>query len=434
LLYYGKQWIYLQIESWNKKGEISMAYNLNNGAKRVVADLKELAGLTADEHGAQRVAWTPVWQKTRDWFKKKAEAIGAEVTRDAAGNVWVKLEGESSEAVAVGSHLDSVPNGGSLDGALGVISGLEVLRRYAGDGKPKKTIYVIDWADEEGAGYGYSCLGSSAASGTLNVEELISREDLNGVKFEDAVRAYGIDPDTMTDAHNQMKARKLKSYLELHIEQGPVLEQTGKEVSCVYGAAGVERHYIDFTGQAAHAGSFPIKMRQDAFLAAAQSALEFRDLALKYDAVCTVGQVSVAPDVTTIVPGKCTISLDQRTIDPHNLQQMYAEAQEIAGRAAKEHGVSVSWRKICTVAPQLFDDELIELCKEAVKEETGEPANMYSGPLHDAVEMAKQIPTVMMFVMSEGGLSHTKEEYTPDEKIEVGVQAFLRLLDKVVNE
>lgn len=410
-----------------------MEYDLNEGAKRVVRDLKELAALTADENGAQRVAWTPVWQRARDWFQDRAEAAGAVVTVDAAGNQWAKIEGESDDAVAAGSHLDSVPCGGGLDGALGVAASLEVLRRYTAEGgKPKKTIYAINWADEEGARFGYSCFGSSAAAGSLDIDELMGRVDVNGVRFEDAVRAYGVEPDKMAEAGVQFQDRRLSGYLELHIEQGPVLEEAGRSVSCVYGAAGVERHRIEFTGQSAHAGSFPTRMRRDAFLAAAQSALAFREIALKYDAVCTVGQVSVAPDVSTIVPGKCVISLDQRTINPADLIKMHRDACRVSEEIAAGHGVSVKWSKICTVAPQLFDESLIELCKAAVEEETGEPANMYSGPLHDAVEMAAVIPTVMMFVMSEGGLSHTKEERTPAAQVEAGVRAFLRLVDKAV--
>lgn len=410
-----------------------MNYNLNVGAQRVIKDLRELAELTSDENGAQRVAWTPTWQKARDWFRAKALELGCEITIDSAGNVWTKLEGTSDETVVIGSHIDSVPNGGWLDGALGVISGLEVLRRYSEE-KPKKTICVVDWADEEGARYGYSCLGSSTASGTIKLDELIGREDSKGVKFEDALKAYNVDVNTMQNAHRELKEKNLNSYLELHIEQGPVLEQTNKVVSCVYGAAGVERHYIDFYGQSVHAGSFPTNMRQDAFLAAAQAALGFREIAKKYDAVCTVGEVSVEPDVVTIVPGKCTISLDQRTIDKDNLAKMFAEAHEVVEKAANDNNVKYEWRKIYSIPPQLFDDNLIEICKEAVKDETGEPTNMHSGPLHDAVEMAKQMPTVMMFVMSEKGISHAKEENTPDDKLAEGIRAYLRLVDKVVNK
>lgn len=412
-----------------------MEEQLQASAKRVIEDLKEVASFTSDDKGAQRVAWTNTWIKAREWFREQAEALGAELTTDSAGNVWTKLEGETEEAVVVGSHLDSVPNGGWLDGILGVLTGLEALRIYSQTGKkPAKTIYVVDWADEEGARYGYSCLGSAAASGSIALDELIGREDHNGIIFEEALKAFGVDAHNMTKANDELKEKNLSAYLEMHIEQGPVLEQTNKEVSSVYGAAGVQRHYITFKGQAAHAGSFPTEMRQDAFLAAAQSALEFRKVALKYDAVCTVGEVSVKPDVVTIVPGECTISLDQRTINPDNLQKMYEEAQEITKKAAADNDVEVEWNKIYSIQPVLFDDHLIDLCKEAVEEETGEPTNMYSGPLHDAVEMASLIPTVMMFVMSENGISHAKEEHTPEDKLEVGIRAFLRLIDKVVQD
>lgn len=412
-----------------------MKNQLEESAKRVIRDLKEVALFTSDENGAQRVAWTDTWIQARKWFREQAEAIGATVTTDSAGNVWTRLDGKTEEAVVVGSHLDSVPNGGWLDGILGVLSGLEALRIYSKTGqKPAKTIYVVDWADEEGARYGYSCLGSAAVSGSLALDELIGREDHNGIKFEEALKTFGVDAHNMLNAQQEIKEKTLVAYLELHIEQGPVLEQTNKEVSSVYGAAGVQRHYITFKGQAAHAGSFPTEMRQDAFLAAAQSALAFREVALKYDAVCTVGEVSVQPDVVTIVPGECRISLDQRTINPDNLQKMYEKAQEITKKAAADHGVEVEWKKIYSIQPVLFNDHLIELCKEAVKEETGEPTNMYSGPLHDAVEMAGLMPTVMMFVMSEKGISHAQEEDTPEDKLAVGIRAFLRLIDKVVND
>lgn len=410
-----------------------MAYDLNEGAARVIQDLKELALLTSDQDGAQRVAWTALWQTARDWYRQKAEELGAEVSMDSAGNVWTKIEGESAEAIVIGSHLDSVPNGGWLDGALGVLAGLEALRRYVTDNKkPRKTLYVVDWADEEGARYGYSCLGSSAASGSLNVAELLGRVDLHGIAFEEAATEFQVIPERMLQAHQEFLTRNITGYLELHIEQGPVLEKEHKDVACVFGAAGVERHYIDFVGQAAHAGSFPVAMRQDAFLAAAEAALEFRKLALKYKAVCTVGQVQVQPDVVTIVPGKCTISLDMRTIDMADLQKMYEEAQAVTEKIASANDVSVGWRKIYSVAPQLFDEQLIQLCEKAVEKEIGEPTKMYSGPLHDAVEMAKLVPTVMMFTMSEGGLSHTKEEHTPEPKLQIGIRAFLRLVHEVM--
>ena len=409
-----------------------MNYNLFEGAKRVVADLKELADLTSNENGAQRVAWTPTWQKARDWFTKKSIEAGAEVTVDAAGNTWAKIEGTSKEAVVMGSHLDCVPNGGWLDGALGVVVTLEVLRRYGNGTAQGKTIYAVDWADEEGARFGSSVMGSSAVTGAFDLKGIIDRVDNDGISVREALEAYNVNVEEMLKASEQLKERNITKYLELHIEQGPILESMKKQVACVYGAQGIERHFIEFTGQPAHAGSFPTLMRQDAFLAAAQTALAFKEIALKYDAVCTVGKVSVKPDVATIVPGTCVISLDQRSIDPAVLKQMNEDSRNVSTKIAKEYGVSVRWEKIYTIAPTIFDKNLTELCQQAVEEETGEATTMYSGPLHDAVEMAKIVPTIMMFAMSERGLSHCKEENTPDEAIETAVRAFLRLTDKVV--
>lgn len=410
-----------------------MNYSLNDSAKRVVSDLKELRDLTSNENGAQRVAWTPTWQNARNWFKNKVEEYGAEVSRDSAGNVWAKIEGQSTDSIAIGSHIDSVPNGGWLDGALGVVVGIEIIRKYSQNNiKPVKTIYIVDWADEEGARYGRSCFGSSAANNTLDINNVIDKVDINGVICRDALKEYGVNPDDMLNAYNEFQEKNIKSYLELHIEQGPVLENKNKDVACVYGVAGVERHYIDFIGQKSHAGSFPTELRQDAFLAAAESALEFRNLALKYNAVCTVGEVFVDPHVTTIVPGKCTISLDQRTIDEKDLASIFQDAKDVVEKIAKKNNLTASWRNIHSIAPKIFNEELINLCKESVEEETGEPTSMSSGPLHDAIEIAKIVPTVMMFAMSENGLSHTKEENTPDEKLETAIRAFLRLVDKVV--
>lgn len=409
-----------------------MNNNLAGGAKRVVADLRELAAMTSDEQGAQRVAWTPIWQQAREWFADKARAAGAEVTVDAAGNSWAKIAGISSEAVAIGSHLDCVPNGGWLDGALGAVVTLEVLRCYGQESVPKKTIYAVNWADEEGARFGRSLIGSSAASGTLDIAEIIDRVDNNGVKLADALAVHKVSVDDILSAHEEFQQKNIVEYLELHIEQGPVLESMNKQVACVYGITGCERHYIEFKGQAAHAGSFPTLMRQDAFLAAAQAALAFKEIALKYDGVCTVGKVSVKPDVVTIVPETCVISLDQRSIDQAVLKKMYEAAQAAAAKAASDQGVVVSWEKIWTIDPTIFDERLTKLCRQAVAEETGHPTTIYSGPLHDAAEMAKIVPSIMMFAISERGLSHCKQENTLDEDLETAIRAFLRLADKVV--
>lgn len=410
-----------------------MSYNLEEAAKRVVADLRELAALTSDEKGAQRVAWSPTWQKARNWYAEKAKQAGAAVTVDSAGNTWATIKGKSEDSVLIGSHIDCVPNGGWLDGCLGVVVTLEILRRYGKNGeKPAKTIQAVDWADEEGARFGRSLMGSAAACTTLSIKEIINLVDNEGNKIKDALALYNVKLDSMAHAHEEFKKRNIKAALELHIEQGPVLENQGKDVACVYGITGVERHFIKFTGQAAHAGSFPTEIRQDAFLAAAKSALAFREIALKHKGVCTVGKVKVHPDVVTIVPDECVISLDQRSIDKDVLAKMYADAKTVTHQIAEQDKVKVEWNKIWTIAPTMFDKHLVKTCQDAVEEETGEATTMYSGPLHDAAETAKVVPTVMVFAMSERGLSHCKEEDTPEPKLETAIRAFLRLVHKIV--
>ncbi len=404
------------------------------GAKGIIQDLRELASFTSDETGAHRVAWTPVWDKAQEWFKEKMKAEGAEITVDSANSVWAKIQGETDEAIVIGSHLDSVPNGGWLDGALGVVGGMGAIKRYGIHGKkPKKTLYVVSWADEEGARFGRSCIGSSAVSGALDVEEAAKLKDNDGISFVEALKRYNLDIHDFPKAADEFKAKNIKGYLELHIEQAPVLESQKKSVACVYGITGCERQYITFKGQRTHSGA-PIPMRHDAFLSAAEASLAFREIGLAHDAYCTVGKVSVAPDIVTISPDTCVISLDQRSIDTAVLAAMKEEAKEACLKAAKNNGTEVSFEPVWSIPPTIFDEHLKELCQEAVKEETGEATTMFSGPLHDAAEMAKLVPSIMMFVMSSRGLSHCKEENTPDADLEKGGAAFLRLVDKVVNE
>jgi len=406
-------------------------------AQRVVADLRELAERTSTPDGAQRLAWGPIWRDARQWCLEQLREMGLTAKTDAAGNNWITVPGESSETVIVGGHLDSVPNGGWLDGALGVTAGLGALRLLEGR-TPKRTIAVVDWADEEGARFGRSLLGSSAASGSLDVASVRDLVDKQGTRLPDALRENGVDIDRMLDAHDALEKIPARAYLELHIEQGPVLESMNKATGVVLGTFGVERHTIRFKGQAAHSGSTPIPMRRDAFLAAAQTALECREIARRHttpDArvVCTVGTVKVEPGIVTAVPGVCEISLDQRSLDADILARMLADAKTAGDRAARDNNVTVEWRPLWRIDPRPFDPRLIELCAEAVREVTGDAPRLPSGPLHDAAEMVPHMPVVMMFAYSSNGLSHCKEEDTPEPYLLQTIEAFLRLVEKVVS-
>jgi len=409
-----------------------------HSAQRVVSDLRELAQLTSDENGAQRVAWGPIWRTARSWFAQKVKhELGLPVATDSAGNNHVVLPGKSDRTVILASHLDSVPNGGWLDGCLGVIAGLEALRREAASGECAVTLRLIDWADEEGARFGRSLVGSSAAGGSLNVEDIRNLKDRAGITQADAMRDDGVNIDTMLDAHKQLKQINARAYLELHIEQGPVLESMNKSTGTVLGTFGVERHMLKFTGQAAHSGSTPIPMRRDAFLAAAQFALAVRAIGLKHskpgaNVVCTCGIVKVEPGIVTAVPGVCEISIDQRALDANVLAAMYAEAQAASQTAAKDNNVSVEWKRLWSINPRPFDPTLLRLCDEAVRETTGDAPRLPSGPLHDSAEMVPHMPVVMMFAHSARGLSHCKEEDTPVEHLENSIRAFLLLVEKTL--
>jgi allantoate deiminase len=405
-------------------------------AQDVVSDLRELATLTSTADGAQRLAWGPVWRDARQWFNGKLAALGITPEVDAAGNSWATLKGASDRTVIIGGHLDSVPNGGWLDGALGVVAGLEALRMFAGQ-PPPVAIKVVDWADEEGARFGRSLLGSSAAAGNLQVADVEHLVDKSGVRLVDALRENGIALSRIHESQRFLKAIDAKAYLELHIEQGPVLESMNKPTGVVLGTFGVERHLLRFVGQAAHSGSTPIPMRRDAFLAAAESALGFREIARTYTTpsarvVCTVGTVKVEPGIVTAVPGACEISLDQRALDAAVLERMLADAREISSKAARENNVTVEWKRIWSIEPRPFHPQLIQLCTDAVREVTGDAPLLPSGPLHDAAEMVPHMPVVMMFAYSSNGLSHCKEEDTPEPYLLKTIEAFLLLAQKTV--
>ncbi len=403
--------------------------------KRTVAELKELRELTGNEDGAQRVAWTETWEQAREWLREKLVETEAKEAIDAAGNQWFTLRGRVKRAVLVGGHIDSVPNGGWLDGALNVVAGMEVLRRIASEGRPPVTVRLVNWADEEGARFGRSLFGSSASAGSMrDQDELRQLVDRDGVALPDALAAHGVDLDRAIQAQRELQTAA--AYLELHIEQGPVLESLGLPLGVVLGTFGVERHRITWHGQAAHAGSTPMDKRRDALAGAAKLALEIRDIARRTggNAVCTSGNVVCRPGIVTSVVETAEQLLDQRDLNAHRLAMMLAEAMAATERFASEERIDVEWEKIWSIEPILFDETLLGFCEEAILDVAGTAHRLPSGPLHDAAEVARAgVPTVMLFVQSLRGLSHTKIEDTKEEHLELAVSALDRLASKTID-
>jgi N-carbamoyl-L-amino-acid hydrolase len=400
---------------------------------RPLRDLRELQVLTGDEFGAQRVAFTPVWTRAREWYLGKLAALPVETHRDAAGNLWSTLPGRSPRALLIGGHLDSVPNGGWLDGCLNVLAGLEILRRLHAQFPegPPVTVRLVDWADEEGARFGKSLFGSSACSGNLDLDEARRLHDREGMSLPEALAHHGIDLERAKECRGELK--NAAAYLELHIEQGPVLLDLGLPLATVLGTCGVERHALTFRGQAAHSGSTPMNRRRDAFLAAARMGEEIYRIADRHGGVCTVGSCTTQPGIVTSVVAECRITLDQRHLDPAALARMKADAQAASEGFAAQGKVTVEWDRLWRIDPVPFDPALLDLCDEAISE-TGCPRHrMPSGPLHDAAEVARAgIPTAMMFVQSLHGISHNRIEDTREEDLALSVLAFDRLAEKVM--
>ena len=403
--------------------------------KRTVAELKELRELTGDANGAQRVAWTETWEQARTWLRSLVVETGAEESIDAAGNQWFTLRGESERAVLIGGHIDSVPNGGWLDGCLNVVAGAEVLRRSAEAGTPPVTLRLVNWADEEGARFGRSLFGSSAAAGSMaDQDELRGLRDADGVSLPDALAAYDVDLDSALDARSELDSAA--AYLELHIEQGPVLESLDLPLGVVLGTFGVERHRITWRGQAAHAGSTPMDKRRDALAGAAKLALEIRDVAARIGdgAVCTSGGVVCKPGIVTSVVETAEQLLDQRHLDAGKLASLLADAKTASERFADEESLEVGWERIWSIEPILFDDTLIGFAESAIEEVSGSTHRLPSGPLHDAAEVSRAgVPTVMLFVQSLRGLSHTKLEDTKEEHLQLAVSALDHLATQTVD-
>jgi hydantoinase/carbamoylase family amidase len=392
-------------------------------AERVIADLRELQRRTGDSEGAQRLCWGEGWRRARDFLGELLAKIGLEPEIDEAGNAWAYLSGESEPALAVGSHVDSVPNGGWLDGALGVMAALGVLRAWAGeDRKPPRAIALVDWADEEGARFGRSLFGSSAAAGTLDPAELAGARDADGRQAPGVLADNGVDLERVLECRSRLE--RIGSYLELHIEQGPVLEAEGIRAAAVSGCTGVERIRFVIRGQVAHAGTTPMDARHDPGLAAAATALRVEEIAREEGGVGTVGGMTFEPGIPTAVPGEVSMLVDLRHREPEALARMLAAARETAGSQATERGCELAEEPIWRIEPISFDPELVALAREACEQVTGTAYELPSGALHDAASMAPHMPTTMVFSPSIAGISHAPEEDTVEADLLTAIQVF----------
>lgn len=395
--------------------------------ERVLADLRELAAASGGEHaGAKRLAWSADWSAAREWLLGKLSEIdGLSVERDEAGNLWATLAGEREDFVIVGSHIDAVPSGGWLDGCLGLLAAVEVMRTLSSS-TPPVTVKLVDWADEEGARFGRSLVGSSAVAGTLDPDDVRGLLDAEGVTLQDAMASVGVDLDSAGAARSRLDGAR--AYLELHIEQGPVLLDTGRLASAVAGTVGDERYLITFGGQSAHAGSTPMRLRRDTLAAAATAALEIREVGIRHDGVTTVGAINSKPAVITAIAGESEMMLDLRHLDADTLATMLAECLKACEDAAAQFDCTVEPRRVFGATPTPFHPKLVAIAQEA----TGGGEPIPSGPLHDATEIGRLVPTVMIFAQSDPPISHTEVEDSPAEALHAAIAAYGETVEKTI--
>jgi hydantoinase/carbamoylase family amidase len=390
---------------------------------RVIAELRQLDRLTGGPEGAQRLCWGEGWRTARAWLRERLGELGLTPEVDEAGNLWAYVTGEEEPALALGSHLDSVPNGGWLDGALGVMAALGVVRAWAESGeRPPRTIALVDWADEEGARFGRSLFGSSAVAGTLDVDEIRDLRDADGRGPEEVLAENGV---TLAEAPRAAEhLRRLAALLELHIEQGPTLEAEERAAAAVEGTAGVERWRLRFVGQASHAGTTPMDARRDAGLAAATTALAAEQVGIEHAGMATTGSLALRPGIPTAVAGEAELVLDLRHAERGQLAAMLERARGAARSAAQERGCSLAEERIWAIEPIDFDPALVDAARAACTEIAGSERVVRSGALHDAAELARRVPVAMIFCASVAGVSHAPEEDSREGDLRLAIEAF----------
>jgi hydantoinase/carbamoylase family amidase len=399
-------------------------------AGRMLADLDALDRIGRTEAGLFRVAWSPAYREGLEWLRGRFAEAGLATAEDAATNMWGRWQVGDGPALLLGSHIDTVPNGGKFDGAFGVLAALEVTRTLREAGiTPPFPLAVVAWADEEGAHFGTGFFGSMAFVGTPIVDDYVT---IAGPSARETLAASGVRLDDLASVAAQRES--VGAYLEMHIEQGPRLEAAGGELAVVTGICGIERHEWHITGHPSHAGSTPFPLRRDAGMAMARAMAAQRDVARATgpEVVATVGRLSVTPDVPNIIPGTATFSAEFRDISPTILQAAQAAyTQRIHAICAEEHVTALS-RPLLIMPPTPMHPAMMETLAAACGEIGVTAMRLPSGPGHDAGILARHLPTGMLFVPSANGISHAPDEFTDAPSLERGANALLHAVLRLI--
>jgi N-carbamoyl-L-amino-acid hydrolase len=396
--------------------------------ERLLADLRLLSTIGGQaEGGVDRLAWSEADLAARRWFAERIREAGLEARIDAALNVFGHLPGSAGPRLLTGSHLDSVPNGGRLDGAYGAVAGLEVLRTMMeSEDRLAARVEVVGFADEEGVRFGTGLIGSLAVTGELDLDRLRTERDWQGVPIRQVIASAGREVDRMLDA--QQHLHSIAGFLELHIEQGPRMEADGIELAVVTGIVGVYREQVRVIGSQNHAGTTPFRLRHDAGRAAARAAAGLRELVEGIDpeAVANIGVMQFDPGGVNVIPGRATFTLEVRHLEEPVVNRIVESFNKHLESICAEEGCRAEMQLLSWVPPARMDPEQVEMLEAACQELGRNPARLWSGAGHDAAILARHVPTGMLFVPSIGGVSHSPQETTSDEHLVLGARALLR--------
>jgi N-carbamoyl-L-amino-acid hydrolase len=403
-----------------------MNNNLRIDPERLWDDLMQTAQIGATPKGGIcRLTLTDLDRQVRDWFKARAEAFGCTVTVDDMGAMFARRPGQRADIppIGMGSHLDTQPTGGKFDGALGVLAALEALRTLHEAGyETYAPIEIVNWTNEEGARFAPAMIASGVFAGVFTREFAADRKDRTGVRFGDALEAIGYRGPERCGAH------PLSAFFEIHIEQGPYLEQEGKDIGVVTGVQAMRWYEVTIVGQDTHAGTTPMPKRRDALLGAARIVDAIDAITRKNApyAVGTVGMLEVKPGSPNVVPGEVFLTIDLRHPETTVLNQLESDITAAANAIGTELGVDVAIRNIWHQPPVLFHEDCIAAIREAATASGYSTRDITSGAGHDAAYVSRVAPTAMIFVPCRDGISHNEAEFTSKEQCAVGAQVLLQ--------
>jgi allantoate deiminase len=392
----------------------------------LAADLEAAAQIGADpDGGITRFAWSPELAAANDWLVARLEELELEAEVDPAGNVLGRWEAGEGRAVLVGSHLDTVPRGGRYDGALGVLAAVEAVRALRRDGvEPRRPVWVASFNDEEGSAFQTGMLGSRAFVGELDVDDCRRR----GVDV--AMAEAGFDIERLAEAR---RVEDVGAYLELHIEQGPVLEQSGEDIGVVTAITGLLGFRARLLGEANHAGTTPMKVRRDALAGAARAVLALREEARsRGDMTANVGFIQAEPGGFNVVPGAAELTIDVRSPTSEGYERLDRVVRDTLQEIADDERLGLELRETHRKRPVQLDPGLQDVLERAALDEGAKVRRMPSGAAHDAMVLAGHVPAAMLFVPSRGGVSHSPDEYTAPELCELGARVLARALRDLV--